>query len=212
LCGGTHVRRTGDIGVCKIVYEESISAGVRRIEALTGEGALRQYQESTDALRHIAEMLKASQPEIVEHVEKLLAANQTLDKQVERLKNQQAQAKAEGLLRTAIPTVSGATVVVARVQDVDRQQMRWLADSVRNQCDSAVVVLGTSTADGKVEIGAWVKGLAGKVHAGKLVAKLAQAVGGKGGGRPDMAEGGGKDASALDAALDEQRNYLKSIL
>ena len=92
LCGGTHVQRTGDIGVCKIVYEGSISAGVRRIEAVTGEGALRQYQETSGAVRRIAEMVQAGEPELVEHVEKLLATEHALEKQVEQLKNKLAQA------------------------------------------------------------------------------------------------------------------------
>jgi len=213
LCGGTHVSRTGDIGVCKIVYEGSISAGVRRIEAITGEAALRQYQESTGAIRRIADMVKASEPELIEHVEKLLAAERALEKQVEQLKNKLAQAKAEGLVKQAVETTSGIRVVVERVPDMDRQQMRWLVDSVRNQCSPAAVVLGTSTADGNVAIVAGVtKNLTAKVHAGKLAAEVARAVGGKGGGRPDMAEGGGKDASALDSALDKLRSDLKSKL
>ena len=98
LCGGTHVGRTGDIGVCKIVYEGSISAGVRRIEAITGEAALRQYQESTDSLRRVAGLLKASEPELIDHVEKLLAKERTLEKQIEHLKSKQATAKVQELI------------------------------------------------------------------------------------------------------------------
>ncbi|MGA2269526.1 MAG: alanine--tRNA ligase [Bryobacteraceae bacterium] len=213
LCGGTHVHRTGDIGVCKIVYEGSIAAGVRRIEAITGDAALRQYQDSTDALRRIADMVRASGPELIEHVEKLLAANQALEKQVQRLKNQQAQAKAEGLVKRAFETESGIKVVVERVPDMDRQQMRWLVDSVRNQCHSAVVVLGSSTADGQVPIvgGATIDLTAKGVNVGKLVADVSRDAGGKGGGRPDMAEGGGKDASALDSALDKLRANLRRL-
>jgi alanyl-tRNA synthetase len=210
LCGGTHVGRTGDIGVCKIVYEGSISAGVRRIEAITGEAALRQYQESIGALRRMGEMLRAPEAELVEHVEKLLAVNQALEKQIDRLKNQQAQAKAKELPRHKI---GATTVIVARVPDVDREQMRWLVDSLRNECKSAVVVLGTTTPDGTVPIVSGVtKDLTGKVQAGKLVSAVAAATGGKGGGRPDMAEGGGKDASALDAALEAVQRDIESKL
>src|ERR1017187_4478 len=201
LCGGTHVRRTGDIGVCKIVYEESISAGVRRIEALTGEGALRQYRESTDALRRISEMVKASEPELIEHVEKLLASERALGKQVDHLKTRLAQASV-GALEAQAHTVNGVKVLAARLDGMDRQQLRELADSLRNKWKSAGVVLA-SAADGNVAlVSAVTKDLTGKVHAGKLAGAVAQAVGGKGGGRADMAGGGGKDGFALAGALE----------
>jgi alanyl-tRNA synthetase len=201
LCGGTHVRRTGDIGLCKIVYEESISAGVRRIEALTGEGALHRYQESTDALRRLADMVKASQPELIEHVEKLISAERALGKQVEHLKTRLAQASIASLESQA-HNVNGVKVLAARIDGMDRQQLRELADALRNKWKSAVVAL-VSADDGAVAIvSAVTKDLTAKVHAGKLAGALAQAVGGKGGGRPDMAEGGGKDASAIAAALE----------
>jgi alanyl-tRNA synthetase len=211
LCGGTHVSRTGDIGVCKIVYEGSISAGVRRIEAITGEAALRQYQESTDSVRRIAGMVKAPEPELIEHVEKLLAAERALEKQVEQLKNKLAQAAAAGLEAQA-RTIGGAKVLAARLDGMDRQQMRSLADSLRNKWKSAVVVLA-SVEEGSVSIvTAVTKDLTAKVHAGKLAGALAQAVGGKGGGRPDMAEGGGKDAAALDGALEAVYREIESKL
>jgi len=201
LCGGTHVNRTGDIGVCKIVYEGSISAGVRRIEAITGEAALRQYQDMTGSLRRIADLVRASEPELIEQVERLLAAEHSLKRQVDTLKTQLAQAAA-GSLAGQARQVNGAKVLAARAEGMDRQQMRALADSLRNQWKSAVVVLA-STEDGAVSIvSAVTKDLTAKVHAGKLVGAIAQALGGKGGGRPDMAEGGGKDASGLDAALE----------
>jgi alanyl-tRNA synthetase len=200
LCGGTHVRRTGDIGVCKIVYEGSISSGVRRIEAITGEAALRQYQQSSGALRRIAEMLRAPEPELIEHVEKLLAAERALAKRVEQLKEKVAQA-ATGGLEPQARTVKEARVLAARVDGMDRQQMRSLADSLRNKWKSAVVVLASAGDDGVAIVAAVTKDLTAKVQAGKLVSAAAFATGGKGGGRPDMAEGGGKDAGALDAAL-----------
>jgi alanyl-tRNA synthetase len=200
LCGGTHVTRTGDIGLCKIVYEGSISAGVRRIEAITGDTALKQYQESTGALRRISEMVRASEPELIEHVEKLIADGQSLKRQVDQLKTQVAQ-NAAGALEGQARQVNGARVLAARADGMDRQQMRALADSLRNKWKSAVVVLASTEEGGVSIVSAVTKDLTAKVHAGKLVASVAQAVGGKGGGRPDMAEGGGKDAAALDAAL-----------
>jgi alanyl-tRNA synthetase len=201
LCGGTHVGRTGDIGVCKIVYEGSIAAGVRRIEAVTGEGALRQYQETSGAVRRIAEMVQASEPELVEHVEKLLATERALEKQVEQLKNKLAQA-AVGQVEALARSFGEVKVVAARLDGMDRPQMRALADALRNKWKSAVVVLAGAE-DGNVSIiSAVTKDLTAKVHAGKLASAVALAVGGKGGGRPDMAEAGGKNAGALDAALE----------
>ena len=211
LCGGTHVRRTGDIGVCKIVYEGSISAGVRRIEAITGEAALHQYQETSGALRRIADLVRSSEPELIEHVEKLLANERALAKQVDHLKEKLAQA-AVGALETQARTVNGVRVLAARLDGMDRQQMRSLADSLRNKWKSAVVVL-SSADDGTVAIVAAVtKDLTSKGQAGKLVSAVALATGGKGGGRPDMAEGGGKDAGALDGALEAVYRDIESKL
>ncbi len=205
LCGGTHVQRTGDIGLCKVVYEGSISAGVRRIEAITGETALRQYQYSTGALRRVADLLRASEPELIEHVERMLAQEQALKKQVQQLKSREASAKVKQLL-------SGQHPYVFRMDGMDREQMRAMADELRNQKGSAVVVLASAD-DGNVAIVAAVsKDLTNKFHSGKLVASLAQAIGGKGGGRPDMAEGGGKDVSALDAALAQIKQEIESKL
>ena len=146
-------------------------------------------------------MVKASEPELIEHVEKLLATERALEKQVEQLKNKLAQA-AVGPLEAQARSYGAVKVVAARLDGMDRQQMRALADSLRNKWKTAVVVLA-SAEDGSVSIvSAVTKDLTAKVHAGKLAGAVAQAVGGKGGGRPDMAEAGGKDAAALDAALE----------
>jgi len=201
LCGGTHVRRTGDIGICKIVYEGSISAGVRRIEAVTGEAALRQYQETSEAVRRIAGLVHAGEPELIEQVEKLLAAERAYARQVEQLKEKLAQSAA-GALEGQARTMNGSRVLAARLDGMDRQQMRSLADSLRNRWKSAVVVLASAEEGGVSIVSAVTKDLTARVHAGKLAGTVAQAVGGKGGGRPDMAEGGGKDPAALDAALE----------
>jgi alanyl-tRNA synthetase len=211
LCGGTHVRRTGDIGVCKIVYEGSISAGVRRIEAITGDAALHQYQETTGALRRIADLVRASEPELVEHVEKMLANERAMAKQVDQLKERLAQSQV-GVLEVQARTVNGARVLAAHLDGMDRQQMRSLADSLRNKWKSAVVVLASPDNGAVAIVAAVTKDLTSKVQAGKLVSAVAQATGGKGGGRPDMAEGGGKDASALDAALDAVYREIESKL
>jgi alanyl-tRNA synthetase len=200
LCGGTHVTRTGDIGVFKIVSESSISAGVRRIEAITGEGAITQFQASSDALHRIAGILRVAEPELVEHVDRLISENRGHERQIDQLKTRLAQSAARDMESRA-KEKNGSKYLVTQVDALDRQQMRTLSDTLRNKWQSAVIVLASND-DGAVSIVAAVtKDLTQKLQAGKLVGTLAQAVGGKGGGRPDMAEGGGKDATALPQAL-----------
>ena len=200
LCGGTHVRRTGDIGSCKIVSESSISAGVRRIEAITGDNAVRQYQQSSDALHRLSGMLRVGEPELVEQVTRLLEEKREQERQIHQLKTKIAQSAAKDLESQA-KEKNGVRYLTAKTDGLDRAQMRELADALRNKWKSAVVIL-TGVDDGAVSIVAAVtKDLTSKLQAGKLVGSLAQAMGGKGGGRPDMAEGGGKDASLLPKAL-----------
>ncbi|HVN02845.1 MAG TPA: alanine--tRNA ligase [Bryobacteraceae bacterium] len=211
LCGGTHVRRTGDIGVFKIIYEGSISAGVRRIEAITGQAAVRQYQELTETVHRLGELLRAAEPELIEHVEKLLAREKALEHEKRELRSKLAHSAAADLESRA-RTVNGTRVLAAQADGMDRQQMRELADALRNKWKSAVVVLA-SVEDANVAIvSAVTKDLTSKVQAGKLAAAVAQAVGGKGGGRPDMAEGGGKDPVALPAALERIYTEIESKL
>ena len=200
LCGGTHVNRTGDIGLCKIVSESSIAAGVRRIEAITGDNAVRQYQQSSDALHRMSNMLRVSEPELVDQVTRLLDEKRENERQIHQLKTKIAQSAARDL-EAQSKEKNGVRYLTARTEGLDRQQMRELADALRNKWKSAVVIL-TGVDDGAVSIVAAVtKDLTSKLQAGKLVGALAQAMGGKGGGRPDMAEGGGKDASQLPQAL-----------
>jgi alanyl-tRNA synthetase len=211
LCGGTHVSRTGDIGICKIVYEGSISSGVRRIEAITGAGALRRFQEAQSQLSRVAGIVKASEAELTEHVEKLLSREKALEHELAQLKNKMAQAQS-GELEGQAREMKGAKVLAARLDGFDRAQLRTLVDSLRNQWKSAVVLLAAAE-DSNVSIVAGVtKDLTAKVHAGKLAGAVAQAVGGKGGGRPDMAEAGGKDASALDSALRKVYSDVEGML
>jgi alanyl-tRNA synthetase len=211
LCGGTHVRHTGQIGVCKIVSEGSISAGVRRIEALTGEGALARFQETSGTVHRLSELVRASEPELVEQVEKMLEQRRALEHQMEQLKAKVAQGQMSGLEEQA-REVKGARVLAARVDGLDRAQMRALADSLRNKWHSAVVVLASAEEGNVAIVSAVTKDLTGKVHAGKLAGALAQAVGGKGGGRPDMAEAGGKNAEKLAAALDAVYSSVEAQL
>jgi alanyl-tRNA synthetase len=211
LCGGTHVRRTGDIGICKIVSEGSISAGVRRIEALTGSGAIDRFQLATATLILLSQALRTAEEDLVGQVEKLIADHKNLEKEMERLKNRFASFYMDNLAAQA-REIKGARVLAAQVSDLDRGQMRNLVDMLRNKWKSAVVILATA-ANGDVSIvGGVTKDLTAKVHAGKLVGSIAQAVGGKGGGRPDMAEAGGKDPGALPSALDSVYASVEGML
>jgi alanyl-tRNA synthetase len=211
LCGGTHVNRTGDIGLAKIVYEGSISAGVRRIEAITGEGALHKFREATESLHRVAGMLKTSEPELTEQVEKLLSRERELERQLDLLKSKVALAQAAEL-EAAARSIKDVRVLSAQVTGMDRAQLRTMVDLLRNKWKTAVVVLAAAE-NGSVSIVAGVtKDLTGKVHAGKLAGSVAEAVGGKGGGRPDMAEAGGKDAGALPAALDKVYRSVEGML
>jgi alanyl-tRNA synthetase len=200
LCGGTHVSRTGDIGLFKIVSESSISAGVRRIEAITGEVAVERYQQSREALDRVAAILHVAEPDLVEHVERMIADKRAQDRLIDQLKTRIAQSASAGLEARASEK-NGVRYVAAQVDGLDRQQMRMLADGLRNKWKSGVVVLASVEDSGVAIVAAVTKDLTSKVQAGKLVGTLALAMGGKGGGRPDMAEGGGKDASALPQAL-----------
>jgi alanyl-tRNA synthetase len=211
LCGGTHVRRTGDIGVCKIVSEGSISAGVRRIEAITGEGALRRFQQATDSLGKLSQMVRASETDLIDNLEKLLAGQKVLERQLDQLKAKVAQGQL-GEMENQARTLKGVQVLAGRVDGLDRQQMRALADSLRNKWKSAVIVLASAEDSAVAIVSAVTKDLTGKVHAGKLAGSLAEALGGKGGGRPDMAEAGAKDVAGLSVALEGVYAQVEAML
>jgi alanyl-tRNA synthetase len=197
LCGGTHVHRTGDIGLCKIVYEGSISAGVRRLEAITGDAILQKFQEEARLSREVQE--------------RLAEEKRALEKRLEQMKEKLARAEVAGL-ETNVKEIKGVKVLAAQVPGMDRDQLRTMVDSLRVKWKSIVVVLASSE-DSNVSIVSGVtKDLTSKVHAGKLAGAVAQAVGGKGGGRPDMAEAGGKDPSALPAALAQVYTTVEGML
>jgi alanyl-tRNA synthetase len=211
LCGGTHVARTGDIGIVKIVYEGSISAGVRRIEAITGEGALRRFQEAQNELARAANIVRVPEAELVEHLEKVLAHEKSLEHELHALKTQFAQAQA-GDLESKARDFKGVKVLATQVHGLDREQLRTLVDSLRNRLKTAVIVLATAEDSTVAIVSGVTKDLTSKVHAGKLAGAVALAVGGKGGGRPDMAEAGGKDPSKLAGALASVYSSVEGML
>ncbi|BDC51884.1 alanine--tRNA ligase [Bryobacterales bacterium F-183] len=212
LCGGTHVCSTGEIGLCKIVYEGSISAGVRRIEAVSGEGSLKRFQDTQANIARLAQLTKSSESDLIENFEKLLSQQRTLERQIEQMKEKIAHSQAANLESQARKK-GDVHILAAQLDGLDRAQLRTLADSLRNKWKSAVVLLAAAEGDGAVSIVAAVtKDLSGKVHAGKLAGAVAQAIGGKGGGRPDMAEAGGKDAAALPGALEQAYASVEGML
>jgi alanyl-tRNA synthetase len=211
LCGGTHVHRIGDIGVLKIVSEESVAAGVRRIEAVTGIGALEHYQHQTQLVRELAGQLNVGEDSLLSSVEKLAHTTRQLEKELGEQKRKGALSQLDELFAKA-QTVKGVKVVVGEVSSVDREGLRQLVDSLRQKLGSGIVALGMPE-DGKVALIAGVtKDLTAKVHAGKLIQALAKQVGGSGGGRPDLAEAGGKDTSALKSALLSVPSLLEPLL
>jgi alanyl-tRNA synthetase len=202
LCGGTHVVRTGEIGVFKILSEGSVAAGVRRIEAITGDRALSEYQKAISTLRSVAGMLNAGEDEILAALERKFEETRQLEKQLEASKRKAAGSTATDLVEQA-KTVKGVRLIAAKVEGFDRDALRQLVDVLRQKIGSGVIVLA-SPDDGKVAlIAAVTKDLNPKLHAGKIVQELAKLVGGSGGGRPDLAEAGGKDTSAIQNALDQ---------
>jgi alanyl-tRNA synthetase len=211
LCGGTHVERTGDIGVVKVVYEGSISAGVRRIEAVTGAGALKRFQELSTTVQRASFALKTPETDLLEQIEKLNAQQRALERQIDQMKEKLAQSAA-GDVESKVREIKGAKVLSARVDGMDRTQLRNMVDSLRNKWQSAVVVLASADNGNVAIVSGVTKDLTQKVHAGKLAGAVAQAVGGKGGGRPDMAEAGGKDASQLDGALAQVYASVEGML
>jgi alanyl-tRNA synthetase len=211
LCGGTHVGRIGDIGVLKIVSEESVAAGVRRIEAVTGLGALEHYQHQAQTLRELASRLNVGEDTLLASVEKLSQTARTLEKALGEQKRKGALNQLDDLFAHA-QTIKGVKVVVGEVANVDREGLRQLVDSLRQKLGSGIVALAMAQ-DGKVALIAGVtKDLTAKVHAGKLIQALAKQVGGSGGGRPDLAEAGGKDTSALKSALQSVPGLLEPLL
>src|SRR6266702_1806375 len=230
LCGGTHVQRVGDIGVLKIVSEESVAAGVRRIEAVTGIGALEHFQKQADILRQLASQLNVGEDGILAQVEKLSQTATQLEKELEAQKRKGALSQGEELAalvresrervarealvkgNSQVQLVKDTKVAWSQVQGVKKEQLREILDKLRQEIQSGVVVLA-SVEDGNISLVAGVtKDLTAKVHAGKLIQALAKQLGGSGGGRPDLAEAGGKDTAGLKSALLSIPSLLEALL
>jgi len=215
LCGGIHTGATGEIGLIKILKEGSVSSGVRRIEAVTGEGSLHHFRKDHELEGVVASL---TSKEAASPAEALRGELDRRDAEIKRLTRELDQARMKSASSSTanigdqIKEVRGVKVLAHRVDNLDRPQMRTLVDQLRDKLGSGVVVLG-SASDGNVSLIAGVtKDLTSRIQAGKIVGVVAQKVGGKGGGRPDLAEAGGKDAAALDSALAEVYKVVESML
>ncbi|MDG6308913.1 alanine--tRNA ligase [Glaesserella parasuis] len=211
LCGGTHVKQTGEIGLFKVVSEGAVAAGVRRIEAVTGENAIGLLHQQQQILNQSAELLKADTASLVEKIQQLQEKSKKVEKELQQLKDKLA-AQAGGELAKQAQQINGVNVVVQRLENVDAKALRTMVDDLKNQLGSAVIVFATQT-DEKVNLIVGVtKDLTDKVNAGELVGLMAQEVGGKGGGRADMAMAGGSQPENITQALNVATNWIQAKL
>lgn len=213
LCGGTHVNRSGDIGCCHVVSEVGIASGVRRIEAITGENALAYFREQEARVQRIGERLKTKPEQVEARVESLVERNRSLEKELEQLKAKLASAAGSDML-SRVQEVGGVKLLVTELEGVSGKDLRGVLDQLKNKLGSGVIMLGTSDkAAGKVSLIAGVTAdLTSRVKAGELVNHVASQVGGKGGGRPDMAQAGGSQPEALPGALNSVPAWLENTL
>jgi alanyl-tRNA synthetase len=209
LCGGTHVARAGDIGLCKIVSEGGVAAGVRRIEAVTGEAAFDHVAETEHRLRDVAGLVRGSREDVEDKVRQLIERARRLEKEVAQLKDRLASGRGKDLADEA-QSVGGLRVVATSLEGADAAALRNAVDQLKGKLGSAVIVLGSTGADGKVTLIAGVTPDAtAKVKAGDLVNFVAQQVGGRGGGRPDLAQAGGTDPTRLAGALASVADWVR---
>jgi alanyl-tRNA synthetase len=211
LCGGTHVARTGDIGLFRIVSEGGVAAGIRRVEAIAGTVALAQVQQESDRLARVAEVLKAQPAEIEAKLSVALENARTLEKELARLKVKMATSQGQDLAGGAVD-VKGVKVLAARLEGADLKTLRDTLDQLKGKLPSSAIVLAASEGEKVSLIAGVTQDLINRVKAGELVNFVALQVGGKGGGRPDMAQAGGTNAAALPAALDSVRGWVEERL
>ena len=211
LCGGTHVSRTGDIGLFKIVSEGGVAAGVRRIEALTGEHALNYLNSAEEQLKEVAALVKGSRDNLLDKLGGVIERNRQLEKELEQLKAKAASAAGNDLAGSAVE-VKGVKTLAARIDDLDGKALLALVDQLKNKLGSAVILLGGVLDDKVVLVAGVTQDLTGKLKAGDLMRQAAATVGGKGGGRPDMAQGGGSEPQKLDDALALTRTFVEQGL
>ncbi|HSK30730.1 MAG TPA: alanine--tRNA ligase, partial [Candidatus Limnocylindria bacterium] len=208
LCGGTHVAASGEIGLFKLHSESGVAAGVRRVEALTGEGALDLIHNYEQQLKEIGELVRGSANDAVDKVKKLLDRQKELEKEIEKLRGQHEKDQIPALLEKQ-QSVNGVNVLISRVDGLDGKQLRDIADQLKEKLGAGVVVLASSDAANVNLVASVSKELTKRFHAGNIIKELAALVGGGGGGRPDFAQAGGKEPAKIDAALKRAKDIVR---
>ncbi|MDT8371676.1 MAG: alanine--tRNA ligase [Gammaproteobacteria bacterium] len=211
LCGGTHASRTGDIGLFKIISETGIASGVRRIEAVTGEGALDFIENKENSLNELSRLLKAKPDNIEEKAEQLVQRTRQLEKELDAIKNKLATSAGSDLASSATD-IAGIKILASQLEGADTKSLRDTVDQLKNKLGSAAIILSTIENDKITLIAGVTKDVTDRIRAGDLVAHVASQVGGKGGGRPDMAQGGGNQPEHLPAALDSVKDWISAKL
>ena len=211
LCGGTHVERTGDIGLFKIVSEAGVAAGIRRVEAITGDGALGRFREDERLIGDLEELVKGKRSDLVHLVEKHQSAIKSLEKEVADLRYRMARGQARELLQSVL-VIKDVKILTAIVDGLDKGGLRNLADELKAQLGRGVVVLGTAGTDKVALVATVTSDLTSRIHAGKLVKEISTIVGGSGGGKPEIAEAGGKEPSQLGRALEAVSGFVERSL
>ncbi|MBV1875231.1 MAG: alanine--tRNA ligase, partial [Cycloclasticus sp.] len=211
LCGGTHVNRVGDIGLMKVLSETGIASGVRRIEAIAGEGALSWVEEGDELLQKISKLVKGNRDSAFDKITQIQDKNKALEKELEQLKGQLANVASADLVSQAVQ-IDGLNVLAANIEGSDGKTLRDLVDQLKDKLGNAAVVLSTVQGDKITLIAGVSKNQINRIKAGELVNSVALQVGGKGGGRPDMAQAGGNNPAALDGALKSVPEWVKEKL
>ncbi|KAA1181115.1 alanine--tRNA ligase [Photorhabdus heterorhabditis] len=211
LCGGTHASRTGDIGLFRVTAESGTAAGIRRIEAITGKKALKSVYQQSDLLQDIAQLVKGDINNLNEKVRVILDKTKGLEKELQQLKDQNAAQESSSLASKA-QEVKGVKLLVSQLNNTEPKMLRTMVDDLKNQLGSAIIVLSTISDDKVSLIVGVTKDLTARIKAGELISSIAQQIGGKGGGRPDMAQAGGSDVKALPSALDSVGEWVASRL
>jgi alanyl-tRNA synthetase len=208
LCGGTHTRASGDIGIFKILSEVGIAAGVRRIEALAGRQAYQAFKRQEESLREIGQMVKATPLDAAPRVEKLVSQVKSLEKELDQFKHKLQSSEAGDAVGSA-QTINGVKVLVKRADGMEAKDLRTFGDKLRDKLGSGILALG-SVKDDRVSLIVMVsKDLTGRFNAGAIIREMAPILGGTGGGKPDLAQSGGKDPAKLDTALDALYAIIK---
>ncbi|MDX1778397.1 MAG: DHHA1 domain-containing protein, partial [Thermodesulfobacteriota bacterium] len=211
LCGGTHTQRTGNIGILKLISESSVAAGIRRIEALTGEGAVTHIKDEENRLSELSRLLKASPEEVVVKISKLIDENKSLQKEIEALKQTMVTSSADNVLDQA-RDIKGIKVIATRIKAENPKSLREYADRIKDQLKSGVIIVGGAGADKAFLVVVVTKDLTPALNAGKIIQEVARGIGGSGGGRPDMAQAGGKEKDKLEETLAGAYSIIEAMI